>query len=339
MKKYDLLTLGEILLRFSPPSGERLDRSETLYNQVGGAELNVACGAALLGLKTGVIAKLPDNSLSDYAKRTMRALGVSTEYLALDTDPDARLGIYYYEGGAAPKKPSVVYDRLHTSARKINLSDYDAELYRSARMFHTSGITLALGEGPRGTAIAMMKKFKEQGALISFDVNFRGNLWSGAEAKAVIEEILPLVDVFFCSESTAILTFGKSGRVEDMLKEFATEYDIAVVAATQRIVHSPKEHTFGSVIYDAKNDCFHREEPYEHIEVVDRIGSGDSYVSGVLAGLLATDLDCETALRYGNAAGALKNTVPGDLPAATKAELTGIIKDHQNKGYQLEMNR
>ena len=196
-----------------------------------------------------------------------------------------------------------------------------------------------MSENIRRTAIEMIKRFKENGTLISFDVNFRGNLWTGPEAKACVEEILPYVDIFFCSEETARLTFLKEGDAKRIMKSFTQEYPISVVASTQRIVHSPKKHTFGSVIYSAKEDCYYEEEPYRNIEVVDRIGSGDAYVSGALYGLLAYDFDCQKALEYGNAAGAVKNTIKGDLPSCSKREMDAIIRNHKHVGPELEMDR
>ena len=285
--RFDLLSLGEILLRLSPPDNERIVSGETFQKQVGGAELNVVSGVSILGLRTGVVSKLPDNALGIYAKDKVRFCGVSDDFLVYDDSQDARLGIYYYENGAYPRKPGVVYDRRHTSFDKISLEELPKEMFQSTRCFHTSGITLALSENIRRTAIEMIKRFKENGTLISFDVNFRGNLWTGPEAKACIEEILPYVDIFFCSEETARLTFLKEGDAKRIMKSFTQEYPISVVASTQRIVHSPKKHTFGSVIYSAKEDCYYEEEPYRNIEVVDRIGSGDAYVSGALYGLLA----------------------------------------------------
>ena len=155
-------------------------------------------------------------------------------------------------------------------------------MFTSARCFHTTGITLALGQKTRETAIEMIRRFKENGTLISFDVNFRGNLWTGEEARACIEQILPYVDVFFCSEDTARLTFKKEGTVQEMMRSFTKDYNISVVASTQRVVHSPKTHSFGSCIYDAINDRYVQEPAYENIDVVDRIGSGDAYISGAL---------------------------------------------------------
>ncbi len=338
-KEFDLVSLGELLLRLSPPDNERITRSDTFGKQAGGAEMNVIAGSAMLGLRCGIISKLPANDLGTYIKNKVRQCGVSDDYLVYDGEKDARLGVYYYESGAYPRKPRIVYDRKNTSINKIDISDYPESIYGSARCFHTSGITLALSPKCRETAVEMIKRFKAQGTLISFDVNFRGNLWSGEEAKACIEKILPYVDIFFCSEDTARLTFLKEGDAKSMMKSFTEEYPISIVASTQRIVHSPKRHTFGSVIYSAKEDTFYEEAPYADIEVVDRIGSGDAYISGVLYGLLSHEGDCRKALEYGNATGALKNTIPGDLLSTDLKEIDGIVKEHKSTGKPLEMDR
>lgn len=338
-RTFDLIALGEIMLRLSTNENERLQRHDNLRKRTGGAELNTAAGAAALGLKTAVISKLPDNDLTTFARNRIRFGNVNDQYIVLDKTPDARMGVYFYEYGAYPRKPRIIYDRKNSSVNKISIDEFDEGLYTQARCFHTSGITLALGPNCRDTAIEMMKRFKEQGTLISFDVNFRGNLWSGPEAKECIEAILPYVDIFFCSEDTARLTFLKEGDLKNMMKEFAEEYNLKIVASTQRIVHSPKCHTFGSVIYNAVEDMYYEEEPYHNIDVVDRIGSGDAYISGVLYGLLTYNMDCRRALEYGNATGAMKNTVPGDLLIADLKEIDGMIKDHQATGYVSEMER
>lgn len=338
-KDFDLLALGELMLRLSPPDNERITRGDTLGKQAGGAELNAITGAAMLGLRCGIISKLPANDLGTYIKNRVRLCGVSDDYLVYDQDKDARLGVYYYENGAYPRKPRIVYDRKNTSVNKLTTADYDDSLYEAARCFHTSGITLALSPQLRETAIEMIKRFKEKGAIISFDVNFRGNLWTGAEAKECIERILPYVDVFFCSEDTARLTFLKEGSAREIMKSFTQEYPISIVASTQRVVHSPKRHTFGSIIYSAKDDTYFEEPPYADIEVVDRIGSGDAYISGVLYGLLSKEGDYQRALEYGNATSALKNTIPGDLLSTDLKEIDGIIREHKSTGRVSEMDR
>ena len=338
-QKFDLLALGEILLRLSPPGNERIASGDLFEKHLGGAELNVASGVAMMGLSAGMISKLPVNSLGAYVKNQVRFAGVDDTFLADDFSQDARLGIYIYENGAYPRKPAVVYDRKYSSVNQINIDDFPESMYSSTRCFHTSGITLALSPRVRTAAMEMIRRFKAHGTLISFDVNFRANLWSGDEARACIEEILPMVDIFFCSEDTARLTFKKQGDIYQIMKSFGEEYSMSVIAATQRIVHSPKVHTFGSVIYNTGEDRFYTEEPYRNIEVIDRIGSGDAYVSGVLYGLLAHDFSCQRAMELGNGAGSLKNTVSGDLLLSDLKEITQIVEDHHTTGRVSEMNR
>ena len=338
-RPFDLLSLGELLLRLSPLGVERLVRGDTFQKQVGGAELNVAVGAALLGLHTGVVTQLPSHDMGNFVKNKVRSYGISDDYFVYDSSDSARLGLYYYEYGAYPRKPKVIYDRKNSSFVSISEDSFPEEMYKATTCFHTTGITLALCKETRKTAVSMIRKFKENGTIISFDVNYRANLWTGEEARECIEQILPYVDIFFCSEDTARLTFKKEGAVRDMMKSFTKQYPISIVASTQRIVHSPKNHTFGSVIYDAARNQYYEEEPYRNIDVVDRIGSGDAYIAGALYGLLSSGGDCMNAVRYGNATAALKNTIPGDLPTSDLSEVNTVIREHNYKGPQSEMSR
>ena len=334
-----MVTLGQLLLRLSPPGNERLARSRTFEKNAGGAELNVAVGASLLGLHTGVISKLPSHSIGQFMRSTVRSYGVSDDFFIYDKNPDARIGIYYYEYGAYPRKPEVIYDRRHSSFFSLKLDEINPEVYASTKVFHTSGITLALSPELRNVTVEIIRKFKEAGALISFDVNFRANLWTGDEARETIQKILPYVDIFFCSESTARLTFLKEGTCREMIREFTKEYPIKAVFATQRTVHSPKLHDFGSVAYSAEDDAYYEEPPYENIDVVDRIGSGDAYISGALYGLISSGGNVRNAVIYGNATSSMKNTIPGDLPQSTLSEIDQVIKDHYSTGFHSEMNR
>ena len=337
-REFDLITFGEIMLRLSPPRHERITDSDVFQKQAGGAELNVASGVALLGLRTGIISRLPHNKLGTYIKNRIRYTGVSDDFLIYDESPDARLGLYYYEMGAAPRKPTIVYDRKKASITRIQMEEIPDSVYSSARMFHVSGITLALCENMRNVAVEVIRRFKEAGAIISFDVNYRANLWTEQEARQTIEKILPLVDVLFVSEETSRRMFQKTGPLEDILKSYADTYGTKVVAATQRTVISPREHNFTSLVYSAERDAFYTEEPYQNIDVIDRIGSGDAYVAGVLFGLLQYG-DAETAMRFGNATSSTKSTVPGDLPSSDFAEIQRIIHEHSARGPVNEMDR
>ena len=212
--------LGEIMLRLSPPDNERITRGDSFSKQAGGAELNAITGAAMLGLRCGIIPSCRPMTWV-YILRTVyvsAASAMTTWYTTMIRMRD--WACTYYENGAYPRKPRIVYDRKNTSINKLSVADYDDSLYSDTRCFHTSGITLALSPELRATAIEMIKRFKAQGAIISFDVNFRGNLWTGAEAKECIESILPYVDIFFCSEDTARLTFLKEGDAKSIMKSF-----------------------------------------------------------------------------------------------------------------------
>ena len=150
--------------------------------------------------------------------------------------------------------------------------------------------------------------------------------------------ILPLVDILFVSEETSRRMFAKTGTKEEMMKSYCNEFGVSVVATTERTALSPHKHNFTSTIYSAETDTYYEEPPYLNIEVVDRIGSGDAYVAGVLFGLLH-DQDYRRALEYGNAASAIKNTIPGDLPSSDFDEVSRVIREHQSQGYQSEMAR
>ena len=219
-KSFEVLSLGEILLRLSPPSNERLVRGDSLRKQTGGAELNVASGIAMLGLRTGIISKIPDNDIGYFVKNYIRFCGVSDDYLVYDKSRNARLGIYFYEDGASPRKPAIVYDRQHSSIHSLSIEDIPQDIYGETRCFHTSGITLALGEEVRSCAIEMIRRFKAAGAMISFDVNFRANLWRDeAQARACIEQILPCGRVFlFGADGTDDLWQGwrRAGNHEEL---------------------------------------------------------------------------------------------------------------------------
>ncbi len=336
--RFDLITFGEIMLRLSPPNYELMTRGDVFDKRAGGSELNVASGVALLGLRTGVISRLPQNALGTFIKNRIRFEGVSDDYLIYDDSPEARLGIYYYENGAAPRKPSIVYDRMNSSITRISLDEIPESVYTNTRMFHTSGISLALNENTRQVATEMIKRFKEGGALVSFDCNYRANLWSEEDARSTIKSILPYVDVLFVSEETSRRMMQKDGELSDIMKSYTTDYPVKIVCTTQRQVISPRKHNFTSTIYSAETDKFYTEKPYTGIDVIDRIGSGDAYVSGVLYGLLKYN-DVEKALYYGNATSSVKNTVPGDLPACDLQVIDSIIKNHHSDGPVSELNR
>ena len=337
-REFGLACSGEILLRLSPVNNELLVQGTLLEKNIGGAEFNVATGVSSLGVKSTLITKLPENELGRYAKRVINSNGVDSSFIIDDNSLYRRLAIYFYEYGASPRKPNVTYDRHDSSFQFMNVEELNKEIYEKCEIFHTSGISLGLCENSKQLTKDLIKKFKEKGGLISFDVNFRRNLWGDEEnARKEIEEILPSIDILFASEETLRKMFKQIGDMEIIMRNFAKEHNISLLASTQRTVNSPKSHNFTSIIYNNKEDKFYSEKSYENIEIIDRIGSGDAYVAGVLYGILKFN-DTEKALKYGNACGAIKNTITGDNNCAGAGLIKGIIEDHEF-GSTSEMNR
>ncbi len=333
---FDLISFGEVMLRLSAPDKEKISQCEIFEKNCGGSEFNVASGAANLGIRAAIVTKLPKNKMGHFVARRIRYGNVSDDYVVWDHSDAKRLGIYYYESGVYPRKSAVVYDRAGSSVCSLKLSEIPDEIYERTRVFHISSISLALDPNLRETALEMIKQMKKSGAAISFDVNYRATLWSEEEARGVIEKIFPLVDILFVSEETSRRMLGRTGTLDEIMKGYADEYGCKIVATTRREVVSPIKHNFGSrIYYDGK---FYEEKHYRDIEVIDRVGSGDAYVAGVLYGILSGGT-IEEAMSYGNALSAIKNTVVGDMSVSSIDEVQSVIKSHHATGHQDEMVR
>lgn len=165
-KAFDLITFGEIMLRLSPPRHARIVDGDIFEKRAGGAELNVASGVALMGLRTGIISRLPQNELGTFIKNRIRFVGVSDDFLTYDDDPRARLGIYYYEMGAAPRKPTIVYDRFNASVCGLTMDDIPAEAFSSARMFPSKRDQPGAGHARRGHSGAEKIQGKRRAHLL-----------------------------------------------------------------------------------------------------------------------------------------------------------------------------
>ena len=338
MKEFAVLGFGEIMMRLSPNGRERISQSETFVKHAGGSELNVVSGITRLGLRTGLISKLPNNIPGQYIRGKIRSYGVSDDFIINDDDPNARLGVYYYESGVYPRKPQINYDRNFSSFQSVIVSDFPEDLFNKTEIFHISGISLALGKTAQTTAIELIKRFKDAGAAISFDVNYRANLWSENDARDIIHNILPMVDLLFVSEETSRRMLQRTGSLEEIMKGFYKEYDTKVVASTQREVISPSHHNFNSLIYAGDYDQLVQGIGFKNIEVIDRIGSGDAYISGVLYSLLKGKA-LDEVVEYGNAMSAIKSTIAGDLISTDLKEVENIIDDLTATGYLSELNR
>lgn len=338
-RNFSVLGCGEVMLRLSPVGKERIAGSETFEKRAGGSELNVVSGISFLGMRTGMITKIPDNEIGKFIRFKIRYAGTSDDYVLTDSSPDKRLGVYYCESGAQPRPGIVSYDRKNSSFTTFRCDELPREIYDDASVFHTSGITLALDPDLCSSVIEMTRRFKETGTVISFDVNYRAALWSEEDARKTIERVLPLADILFVSEETCRRMFRMTGTHEEMQKQFAQKYPgLRMIASTKRKVISSSHHSFNSLVYDCKADRYYMEEPYDNIDVVDRIGSGDAYVAGALYGMMRFH-DIEHAAIYGDALAALKDTVAGEFTECDLTDVERVIRNHLDSGLKNEMVR
>ena len=317
----ELVTFGETMLRLSPPSGERLETEGGLDAEIGGAESNVAVAATCLGAETAWLSKLPDNPLGRRVVRALGAAGVEP-VVAWDDRDAARLGTYYLEYGAEPRPTSVIYDRANASVTTVSADELAVDRVADAAVFHTTGITPALSEAAAETTHALLSTAGDADTLRSFDLNYRGKLWSPAEAAAAYEAILPAVDLLFAPIRDAEAVLGYEGDGEAVARAIAAEYDLEAVVVTLGEA--------GSIAL-VDGEC--REQGVYSSATVDAIGTGDAFVGGILGELLANNRDVSLtadrlgdALAYGAAAAALKRTVRGDTLVATREEIESVLE-------------
>ena len=203
----------------------------------------------MLGTRSAMITKLPDNAIGRLVKSKITSGNVDDRYLVYDKSDKSRLGLYYYENGAYPRKSSVIYDRANSSVCTLGIDEISDDIFDKTKIFHISSITLALSPELQKTALEVIKKFHGAGAKISFDVNYRAALWSEDEARAVIEDVFNYVDFLFVSEETSRRMLRRTGSLEDIMKGYSNDFGCSLVATTRREVVSPMHHNFNSKIY------------------------------------------------------------------------------------------
>jgi len=320
---YDLVTLGEAMVRLSPPHFARLEQAASLEVQVGGGELNVAVTAARLGLSTAWVSRLTNNALGRMIAGHARLHGVDTSRM-IWTDQD-RVGLYFAELGAAPRASAVLYDRASSAVSKLQPGEVDwAALLAGARWFHTSGITPALSPSCAQVTREAMQAAKQAGAITSFDVNYRKKLWSPQEAGQVCSDLMQFTDVLISTEEDIDLVFSlKSDNPKHAARQLAARFDFRALAVTVRENPLVWNNTWTAVVYAAGK--MYDTRTYT-VEIVDRVGAGDSFSGGFIYGWLTSDGDLQRALDFGAATSALKHSVPGDLSWATREEVESLLQ-------------
>ena len=318
---HDLVTFGETMIRLSPPNFRRLEQTSLLDVNVGGSELNVAVAAQRLGLGVAYVTRLTNNPLGRMIANKAREHGVDTSYIVW-TDDD-RVGTYFVEFGASPRPNSVVYDRRDSAIARIRPGEVDWDaIFKGVKMFHTSGITPALSPTAAEATKEAVRVARKAGIKVSIDLNYRALLWSQEKAREVMSELVDAADILITTEEDTERVFGiKKDNYEEVAKALAEQFHLGAVAITLRETPSVWRNTWTAIAY--ANGKIHRGPKFD-IEVVDRVGSGDSFTGGFLFGYLHDGP--AAAVRYGVAISALKQTNPGDLCWATREETERLLE-------------
>ena len=317
----DIITFGEAMIRLSPPNFRRLEQAASLDVLVGGAELNTAVGLARLGHKTAWVSRLTNNPLGRLIANRAREAGVNTDHV-LWTDED-RVGVYFLEFGAAPRASSVLYDRKGAAIAALRPDMINwAKVFAGGKWFHVTGITPALSQGAAETTREALQAARAAGLRTSIDLNYRIKLWSQADAGRWMTEFMQLSDVLITTEEDSERVFGITGKdYEDVAGQLARRFPVQVVAITLRDNPLVWKNTWTAIAYQ-KGTIF-RTRSFE-VEIVDRLGAGDSFAAGLIHGLLENDV--QKGLDYGVAASALKHSIPGDFAWITPAEVEVLLK-------------
>src|SRR3990170_120185 len=293
---YDLVTLGEVMLRLSVASPARFETAPQLDVLIGGAEANVAAACARLGRRAAWVSALPANPWGERIRRELAGHGGDGAHVRMTEG--ARVGVYFLEHGVAPRPTRVLYDRRDSAFARLTAAEVDWAPVRQARLVHLSGVTPALGPSAR----ALVERAVEEAATVSYDVNYRVALWAPAEARAFAERVLPRARYLFVGQAEARTVFGLTGAPEQALEALGRLAPKATVVLLRG--------GDGSLVLDGGRVCRPRIAPA--VQVVDPIGAGDAYVAGFLWAAL-TGRDAQEAADAGAAVSALQCATRGGL--------------------------
>ena len=328
-----IVTFGEIMLRLAPQGYLRFFQNDQLQATFGGGEANVAVSLANYGMDAVFVTKLPTHAIGQGAVDALRGLGVDTSHIVRGGD---RVGIYYLEKGASQRGSVCIYDRAHSAIQEARAEDFDwAAIFEGADWFHFTGITPALGPNLVEICRQACQAAKAKGVKISCDLNYRGKLWTRAEARAAMTELCRYVDVCISNEEDAKDVFGieaegsdvTGGRLnkagyKSVAKQLADRFGFGQVAITLRTSLSASDNDWAGMLYDGEDYCFSKEY---HLRIVDRVGGGDSFGGGLIYALLS-GRSSQEAVEFAVAASALKHSVEGDFNRVSVAEVEKLAQ-------------
>lgn len=318
---FEVITFGEAMIRLSPPNFRRIEQAKSLDLQVGGAELNTAVAVSRLGHSASWISRLPDNPLGRLVANHAREAGVDTSHVMYSKDE--RLGLYFLEFGAAPRASSVIYDRKGSAIAAVQPGMVPwAKVFAGSKWFHVTGITPALSASSAAATREAMMAAKAAGVKTSMDLNYRVKLWTTTEAGNCLSDLMQYCDVLITTEEDVEKVFGiTASNYEEVAAKVADKFKLDIVAITLRENPLVWRNTWTGMAY--QKGKVYKTRTYE-VEIVDRLGAGDSFAAGLIHGLLGGDV--QNALDWGVATSAIKHSIPGDFAWVRPEEVEALLK-------------
>jgi len=316
-----VVTFGEAMIRLAPPHFRRIEQTQSLDLEIGGAELNTAVGLCRLGRQASWVSRLTDNALGRVLGNRAREAGVDTSDI-LWTDRD-RVGLYFLEFGAAPRPSSILYDRADSAMARVQPDMIDwPKIFQGAAWFYVTGITAALSPTAADATLEALVQAKKAGLTTCLDPNYRAKLWSVEQAAAWLNKAIEHVDVLVTNPEDIVRFFHiPNADLEKAVTAAVGRFNLKAIAMTLRQVHSVWRNSWTAIGF--ANNQLLKTATYE-VEIVDRLGAGDAFVSGLIDGLIDDDL--QKGLDTGVALSALKHSIPGDLPWITRDEVDALLK-------------
>ncbi|MFL0684112.1 MAG: sugar kinase [Algoriphagus aquaeductus] len=308
MKK--IVTLGEVMLRLSPPGNQRFFQTHSFDVEFGGSEANVGAALAYWGMDVAHITAFPDHEIGWAAAGQLRKNGIDTRFIP---HVSGRMGVYYLEQGAMQRSSQVIYDRAGSAFANLEPSklNWDAIL-EGADWLHWSGITPALSQSCAELTLAALQKAQEKGVRVSGDLNYRSNLWQfGKAPHDIMPKLMELTHVIIAGTRDFKQCLNEDYKSFTEVRNMAFERfpQLNYIVKTDRISHSSSNNTISATLFGKKKTFSSRS--YELTHIVDRVGTGDAFGGGLIYGLL--HMKPKDAIEFAMAAGAIKHSVPGDI--------------------------
>jgi 2-dehydro-3-deoxygluconokinase len=328
-----VIAFGELLLRLNPPGVERIVQASTFEVRYTGAEANAGVMLAALGAEAVAVSKVPANEIGQACLNYLRRYGVDTRYVVRG---GARLGLFYLETGIAQRPSKVLYDREHSAFRSLAPEEIDwPTILDGAAWFHFSGTAPAAGPAVVATLKAGLDLARRRGVTVSCDLNYRARLWRPEEARSVMTDLMPCVDILIGNEEDAVTVFGLDPTGIDVVEghlevaayerishQLVERFGLRAVATTLRRSISASVNGWRGILYDGAHFYLSRE--YEIDPIVDRVGGGDAFSGALIFGLLES-WPPDRCIEFAVAASCLKHTILGDFNLVAREEIETLL--------------